>query len=349
MEIGAKIKQLRVKAGLTQEQLAGKLGISAQSVSKWENAVTMPDVAILPLLAGELGVSIDELFDLTAEQKLHRIERGMEVQSEFAPEVFAQHEEFLLHQLDEYPDRTEILEHLSRLYHFRMEADARRVSKYAREAMMRAPERKCCQWMLQMSEGADVWDWNVANHARVIDFYKQVIANDRVTPKAALPYMYLIDNLIADHRTEEAEKYLDEYAALPAARPFVIPVYRAHIALASFDKPRADAIMAEAEQYFGSDPGFLFEMAQYHARTGDYRGAIEYYEKSWDAEPEKPRYTDALDAICTAYEILGDRERAILTCDRLIIALIEEWGYEKDHAPVIEAQKRKNCLLCCEQ
>lgn len=345
MEIGAKIKQLRIKAGLTQEQLAGKLGISAQSVSKWETAVTMPDIALLPLLAGELGVSIDELFDLTVEQKLHRIERGLDVMSEFSPEVFKEYEEFLTHQLDEYPDRVCILEYLSRLYHFRMEADARRVSKYAREAMLRAPERKCCQWMLQMAEGADVWDWNVANHARVIDFYKEVIASDHGTPKTPLPYMYLIDNLIADHRTAEAAAYFEEYAQLPAARPFMLPVYRAHIALAEYDVQKADAIMSEAEQYFDSDPGFLFEMAQYHARKGDYRTAIAYYEKSWEAEPEKPRYTDALDAICTAYEILGDKQNAIAACERLITALTEEWGYEKDHAPVIEAQKRRQALM----
>ena len=37
MELGKKIKQLRFKAGLTQEQLAEKLNIGAQSVSKWEN------------------------------------------------------------------------------------------------------------------------------------------------------------------------------------------------------------------------------------------------------------------------------------------------------------------------
>lgn len=345
MEIGAKIKQLRAKAGMTQEQLATALGISAQSVSKWENAITMPDVALLPLLAGELGVSIDELFDLTAEQKLHRIERGMDVLAEYSPEEFARHEEFLLHQLDEYHDRTVILEHLSSLYHFRMEADARRVSKYAREAMLRAPEKKVCQWMLQMSEGADAWDWNVANHARVIDFYKQVIKSDRVTPKATLPYMYLIDNLIADHRTTEAEKYLEEYAKLPAARPFIIPVYRAHIALAKFDKPCADAIMAQAEQEFGADTGFLFELGQYHAKTGNYQKAIAYYQASWDQDAQKPRYTDPLDAICTIYEILGEYQNALAACDRLLCALTEEWGYESDHAPVLEVKKRKQELM----
>ena len=102
MNIGSKIKRLRSKAGLTQDQLASRLGISGQSVSKWETSVTMPDICLLPSLAGELGVSIDELFDLTVEQKLHRIARGIDVLTEFSPETFAQHEEFLLQQLDEY-------------------------------------------------------------------------------------------------------------------------------------------------------------------------------------------------------------------------------------------------------
>lgn len=39
MDIGNKIKQLRQKANLTQEQLGANLGISAQSVSKWENRI----------------------------------------------------------------------------------------------------------------------------------------------------------------------------------------------------------------------------------------------------------------------------------------------------------------------
>ena len=51
MELGKKIRQLRFKAGLTQDQLAEKLGISPQSVSKWENAAAMPDITTLPLLA----------------------------------------------------------------------------------------------------------------------------------------------------------------------------------------------------------------------------------------------------------------------------------------------------------
>ena len=69
MDIGNKIKLLRQKIGATQEQLGEKIGVSGQSISKWETGVTMPDITLLPILSSELGVTIDELFDLTAEQK----------------------------------------------------------------------------------------------------------------------------------------------------------------------------------------------------------------------------------------------------------------------------------------
>ena len=88
MELGKKIKQLRFRAGLTQERLAEKLGIGAQSVSKWENAVAMPDITMLPLLAEIFGVSIDDLFDLTTEQRLNRIENRMDAEEELPADVF---------------------------------------------------------------------------------------------------------------------------------------------------------------------------------------------------------------------------------------------------------------------
>ena len=78
MELGNKIKQLRQKSGLTQDQLASKLGVTAQAVSKWENSVTMPDITLLPQIAIEFGVTIDDLFNLTLEQKLERIENSLE-------------------------------------------------------------------------------------------------------------------------------------------------------------------------------------------------------------------------------------------------------------------------------
>ena len=59
--LGKRIAALRKEKGLTQEQLAEKVGVSAQAVSKWENDVSCPDITLLPLLADLLGVTVDEL------------------------------------------------------------------------------------------------------------------------------------------------------------------------------------------------------------------------------------------------------------------------------------------------
>ncbi len=62
MKIGENIRALRKARGFTQEQLADMLGISFQAVSKWENNASMPDISLLPVIAKELGTSIDQLF-----------------------------------------------------------------------------------------------------------------------------------------------------------------------------------------------------------------------------------------------------------------------------------------------
>ena len=62
MSLSANIKRLRLEKDMTQEQLATKLGVSAQAVSKWETSETYPDGALLIPLANELEASLDELF-----------------------------------------------------------------------------------------------------------------------------------------------------------------------------------------------------------------------------------------------------------------------------------------------
>ncbi|MCL2407279.1 MAG: GNAT family N-acetyltransferase [Defluviitaleaceae bacterium] len=60
--IGENIRYLRMKKGVTQEELAVHLGITHQSVSKWENGVTAPDLQLIPTIAEYFGVTIDTLF-----------------------------------------------------------------------------------------------------------------------------------------------------------------------------------------------------------------------------------------------------------------------------------------------
>ncbi|MGN0814521.1 MAG: helix-turn-helix domain-containing protein [Candidatus Coproplasma sp.] len=58
---GQRFARLRKNKGLTQEDIASKINITAQAVSKWENDISSPDISILPELSTLLGVSLDEL------------------------------------------------------------------------------------------------------------------------------------------------------------------------------------------------------------------------------------------------------------------------------------------------
>ncbi len=61
LEIANRLQKLRKENGLSQEQLAEKLGISRQAVSKWERAESSPDTDNLICLAKLYGITIDEL------------------------------------------------------------------------------------------------------------------------------------------------------------------------------------------------------------------------------------------------------------------------------------------------
>ena len=58
---GAAIKHLREAKGMTQAELAEKLGISGKAVSKWETAKGLPDISLLEPLSKALGISVTEL------------------------------------------------------------------------------------------------------------------------------------------------------------------------------------------------------------------------------------------------------------------------------------------------
>jgi len=76
MELGKKIKQLRKFSGMTQEQLAEKLNISRQALSKWENDTSMPDIESMIRISMLFQISLDEL--LLKEEK-HVEERKTQI------------------------------------------------------------------------------------------------------------------------------------------------------------------------------------------------------------------------------------------------------------------------------
>lgn len=59
-----RIAELRRQQGISQQQLAEHVGVTFQTVSKWETGTTMPDITMLPALAGYFQVSVDQLLGL---------------------------------------------------------------------------------------------------------------------------------------------------------------------------------------------------------------------------------------------------------------------------------------------
>lgn len=65
--LGMMIAELRKAQGMTQLELAEKMGVTDKAVSKWERDLSCPDVNSLPNLAAILGVSVDELMQIKQE------------------------------------------------------------------------------------------------------------------------------------------------------------------------------------------------------------------------------------------------------------------------------------------
>ena len=67
--LGMMIASLRKENGMTQFELAEKMGVTDKAVSKWERDLSCPDVNTIPKLAEAFGISVDELMQIKAESQ----------------------------------------------------------------------------------------------------------------------------------------------------------------------------------------------------------------------------------------------------------------------------------------
>lgn len=72
--LGKRIATLRKNMKLTQDQLAERLGLTAQAISKWENDQSCPDITMLPRLAEIFGITTDELLGMERPNPVHTAE-----------------------------------------------------------------------------------------------------------------------------------------------------------------------------------------------------------------------------------------------------------------------------------
>ena len=85
--LGTMIADLRKQHGMTQLELADKMGVTDKAVSKWERDLSCPDINSLPTLAGILGVSVEELMQIKKEAETP-VNKAAEI-LEIAPKAVA--------------------------------------------------------------------------------------------------------------------------------------------------------------------------------------------------------------------------------------------------------------------
>ena len=320
--IGKRIKSLRLSASMTQEELASRLGVSAQAVSKWESGVNMPDILLLPELSVIFGVRIDDLFDLTDEKRFERIDNMIWNTRHISEEEYKRQERYLLdcREKKELADRAGLL--LAQLY-IRRSNDYRNLAKpLAREALVRMPGTKDAHNAIFDAENGAYQDWNCINHRKLIDFYKDVTETH---PEDIRNYFWLLDLLIVDSRTAEAREYAKRMKRVEHSYHY--EMYMGHICRIEGNMSEAMEWWRKMTEHSPEKSQVWHEMGSIHAKLGRYTEAVEYYKKAMPLR-KRPRWTDCEDAISQIYEIQGNIAGAIEMQKAMRAVIVEDWSTE---------------------
>lgn len=327
LDFGGRIKTLRLSKSMTQEQLAQRLRVSPQAVSKWENGVTLPDIQLLPELSILLGTSIDALFSMTDDKRMERIDNMLWDQRFLSREEFETEERFLKDKCLEPDAQARATLLLAELYCKRAREYRELASPLARKAIGLLPEYdKAAHTALFEAEGGVFPDWNDVNHHRTIAFYQDFIARH---PSQRRAYLWLLDLLIDDGRCPEARKYLEKMNRL--GESYHSDLYLGMI-LEKEGKPEEAA--ACWERMTQKDPDnwqSWFARADRLAKRCAYPEAIALYEKALALSP-RPRFTDPVNAIAQLYEIQGQYEKAIEFYQKEIELVREDWNETQGEA-----------------
>jgi len=320
MELGKKIKQLRLNKGVTQEVLATALGVTYQAVSRWENETTMPDISLLPQISVFFGVSIDELFEFTEESQYERIENMLNEKASLTDTEFENAKSFLEKQLAKESENINALKLLAWLYAHRSKSSEIQAAEYAKEALKLGDTSKGMNNILRDAYGSPHTDWNYRNRHELIDFYYEHL---KAYPNDMRAYRYLLPALIADGRTTEARNLIK--IIRNKEKDELLYVFDAMILRREGKINESEKLLDDMIKQFPDSWYTWSIIADLKADDCKYEDAISCFEKSFELQ-QKPRFTDSLEAIAHIYEIKKDYQKSILAYQRIIELLKTDWN-----------------------
>ena len=320
MEMGKEIRRLRNDRGLTQEALAAALNVSPQTVSKWECGNSVPDVQMLPEIAVYFGVTIDQLFAMTPEQQMERMENHIYdsglIDSGEERQLIRQIHAFAENPKQEGQAKTL----LTKLYNHQAEQYHLLAVACGKEAVEKTGGDSDAISELTNAWGSYIPDWNVRNHHALIEWFSDYC---RRNPENRSAVMWLLDNLIDDHRLAEARQWLEKLEAIDGT--FRTVMYRYMIAEAAGEKEESEELLRRLEAMEGQEWCRDVTLGDIYTLRQEYDKAIEWYRKGQEMQPS-PKFTDSAASIAHICEIRGDRAGAIAAYREVLELQKNEWG-----------------------
>jgi len=307
LNLGTSIRRLRTERGLTQEELAAFAGVSFQAVSKWECGTTTPDIALLPKLAVFFGVRIDDLFGITDEDELERVDYLLG-HERITEENFTYSKNVLDKALEHSPDDVRVLKMYARLYFAKNQRDRLEAGRMLRQAMKTAPEDDEIWLLYRQFCGTETDDF-----IRTCEPYLPAV------PETSRLYELLISAMIERRYFDRADALIAVYEPhCPTAMP---DVFRGDITLASGDTESALAVWDSVSP---SDHKAQYEIGERLVPIDTGR-AVTAFKRSF-AAAEVPRDLSAVYSLAFLYERLGNRAEAKAAWQTILDVLASDWN-----------------------
>lgn len=333
MDIGKKIKALRMEKKVKQEELAEYLGVSFQAVSKWETEASVPDIGLLPGIAVFFGVTIDELFQLSDEAEFERIENMFWHERRIPPETFDHCVRFLERVLEKDSGNVRAYNCLAYLYNHRAASDHETAGEYAKKVLELDPQEKG-GWVafLEANNGVCGDEW-YDNHFEVIEYFKEFLKKN---PGNYWGLYGIIENMLDDDRFDEAVPYIEQIRTVSETQQY--DIYMGDVMFGKGDPGKALEYWNGAVEHFPDRWQAYCDRADRLKKLGRYEEALADYEKCFTMQ-EPPRISDGLHSMAQVHEFLGDFDAAVRDRQRIIKCLQEE--YDVFSGESIDEQRRE--------
>lgn len=319
MDIGNQIRSLRLRRGVTQEAVARRLNVTAQAVSKWERVAAVPDISLLPELSAYFGVTIDELFSLSDETRMTRIQNMLWDERFLNPADADNERRFLQEKSQREPADTAALELLANLEIHAAEERLAMAEECAREAIRRNPASYRGHCALARAMGGRHVDPRNNTHNALIAHYKACIA---ARPEILAPYPWLIAQLVDDDRLVEAERYCEQMAQHDAT--FRVTTCRIRVMQARGDHAQARKLWEQMGREHPDNWSVWHWIGDFQTRAGDYAAAKESYRRAIGLQ-SAPHEEDPIDSLAQVCERDGDISGALEARREQLRVAAEEW------------------------